>query len=355
MAGEDFGVGRFFVEAAFAAGGEEGAWGLGPCGRAWGLAEGREVFMFPFEVFDGVGDVEEVAREADFLHDVVEELSGWADEGAAGGVFLVAGLFADDDEFGVSGAFAEDGLGGVATDVAGGAGGGGFAELGESQWSARWRKMGAGAPGGGGGFFDHLLHASRGGAEQFGDRGGFGKRSPVAGRHFLDHRADADACRIKNVFVVCFPEHFHGIFGHAMGFTGVVEEFAAGPGDGGVGGEDGPVHIVEAVDEEVGDEGKNAVVGPMKGDEMGSAVGVFDFTEADEGAGFVGVAADGFFHVGEGVDVVVDGDCEEMGFAVGEAVEGAVEEVPAARVAVAGDGFCEVEEVLGDAEGVLGA
>jgi hypothetical protein len=66
---------------------------------------------FPFEVFDGVGEIEVVAVEAGFLQGFVEQLPGGADEGATLEVLAVAGLFADEHDAGVAGAFASDGLG----------------------------------------------------------------------------------------------------------------------------------------------------------------------------------------------------------------------------------------------------
>ena len=74
----DFFFAGFVVEAAF---------GLG----------------FEFEVFNGVGEVKFFAVEAGFLEGLVEEFSGGADEGTAGDVFLIAGLFADDHDARIGG------------------------------------------------------------------------------------------------------------------------------------------------------------------------------------------------------------------------------------------------------------
>jgi hypothetical protein len=81
------------------------------------------------EVLDGIGDVDEVAVDPGFREDGVEELSCRADEGLAGDVLLVAGLLADEDDARLLRAFAEDGLGGLAPEVAAAAGFGGARQL----------------------------------------------------------------------------------------------------------------------------------------------------------------------------------------------------------------------------------
>jgi len=87
----------------------------------------------PFEVLDGVGDVDLRAVDARVLQRLVEELPGWADEGPALQVLLVAGLLADEDDLGARLALAEDGLGAGLVEVAGGAAGGGLAQFCEAR------------------------------------------------------------------------------------------------------------------------------------------------------------------------------------------------------------------------------
>ena len=87
-------------------------------GTAGGDFAGVGLFMesafsggFPFEMFDGVGDVGFGAIDASFFKGFVEHPAGGADEGFAFEVFFVAGLFADENNARVFGAFAEDRLG----------------------------------------------------------------------------------------------------------------------------------------------------------------------------------------------------------------------------------------------------
>src|SRR5438045_1079853 len=90
---------------------------------------------FPLEVFDGVGDVDGRAIDVGGGEGFVEQAAGGADEGLAGEVFLVAGLFADEDEAGGGGAFAEDDVGGAAVEGAALAFGGGAGEGGEGDFA----------------------------------------------------------------------------------------------------------------------------------------------------------------------------------------------------------------------------
>ena len=66
---------------------------------------------FPFEMFHAVGDVGFGASDAGFFECFVEHAAGGADEWFAFEIFFVAGLFADENDAGMFGAFAEDGLG----------------------------------------------------------------------------------------------------------------------------------------------------------------------------------------------------------------------------------------------------
>lgn len=114
-AGGDFARVRFFVEAAFAGG-------------------------FPLEMFDGVGDVSEQAIDSGFGEGAIEEFASGADEGLTGEVLFVAGLFADEEDAGALGAFAEDGLRAGLPERAGPASFGGGAEFAEVPRRRRLRE-----------------------------------------------------------------------------------------------------------------------------------------------------------------------------------------------------------------------
>jgi len=122
--GDDFGPAWFGVEPLFAAA------------------------FLPFEVLDGVGDVDGCAVDFGGNEGFIEDPSGGADEGFAGTVFLVAGLFADEDDFGGGGALAEDGLGGVAVEGAAVAFLHGFGEGGEGDFFGQEVGRGAGGAAG---------------------------------------------------------------------------------------------------------------------------------------------------------------------------------------------------------------
>jgi hypothetical protein len=86
---------------------------------------------FPFEMFYGVGHVDFAAIYFQFFEGAVEQFAGGTDEGAAFDVFVVAGLFADEDDFGGLGSFTEDGLGGIFVEGAALAVAGGARQFGE--------------------------------------------------------------------------------------------------------------------------------------------------------------------------------------------------------------------------------
>ena len=92
------------------------------------LVEAEFAALDELEVLDCVGDEEGGAVEVELFEDAVEELAGGSDEGEGLEVFLVAGLFADEEEGGFGLAASGDGVRGVFVEVAaaaGGEGGGG--------------------------------------------------------------------------------------------------------------------------------------------------------------------------------------------------------------------------------------
>jgi hypothetical protein len=83
------------------------------------------------EVLDDVGDVESIARQADFPQGAVEYLSRRPHEGCALTIFLVARLFTHEDDPRVGRTAPEDGLARVAVEIASLAARRGGAKLGE--------------------------------------------------------------------------------------------------------------------------------------------------------------------------------------------------------------------------------
>ena len=65
---------------------------------------------FPFEMLNGIRNVHLIARNAGFHQGFVEQSAGGSDEWMALQIFLIAGLLSDEDDLGVSGAFAKHGL-----------------------------------------------------------------------------------------------------------------------------------------------------------------------------------------------------------------------------------------------------
>jgi len=80
----------------------------------------------PFKMFDGIRDVDVVAGNAGFDQGFVEQSARGSDEGMALQVLLIAGLLADEDNFGVSRTFAEYGLRGALIEVTAGTAFGGL-------------------------------------------------------------------------------------------------------------------------------------------------------------------------------------------------------------------------------------
>ena len=92
--GCDFGAVWFFVDAAFAT-------------------------RFPFEMFDGIGDVGFVAIDARLFERRVEQFPGGADERPPLAIFLIPGLFSDEKDSRLACAVAKNSLRRVFVEVAG--------------------------------------------------------------------------------------------------------------------------------------------------------------------------------------------------------------------------------------------
>ena len=89
----------------------------GPAGRNF---RGGRLFVFPtlslglpFEVFHGIGDIDLTPRNADFSQRLVQDLPCGTDKRFPGQVFLIARLFADEQERRMEASFAEDRLSGI--------------------------------------------------------------------------------------------------------------------------------------------------------------------------------------------------------------------------------------------------
>src|SRR5204862_2073581 len=83
----------------------------------------------PLEVLDDVRDVDLAPVDPCVLERLVEKLPGRPHEGLALQVLLVAGLLADEDDLGLRGALAEDGMRPGLVQRAGGSPGGGLLQL----------------------------------------------------------------------------------------------------------------------------------------------------------------------------------------------------------------------------------
>ena len=152
-----------------------------------------------------------------------------------------------------------------------------------------------------------------GGADEVGDGGGFGEVAPVFPWHFGCHGADLEAGGVEDAAVIGAPVLLHAVIVRDVGFlrAGGEDEVLAVPVGAAVGGEDRPGHGGEAADEEGGVGFDDVVVGFEPGDVAG-AFGFRDFAEADEGAHFVGVAADGLGEVLDALDFGVGGAFEQV-------------------------------------------
>ncbi len=119
---------------------------------------------------------------------------------------------------------------------------------------------------------DHGFDSGLGLGDEGGEEGYFRKVLPVADGHLGAHGFGVEAGGVEDAGVVAAPEGFQFVFsggGLAGEAGGKGELFGDGvPGDGGIGGEDGPAHNGEAVGEEGGGEGQDAVVGLIPGDEV---------------------------------------------------------------------------------------
>ena len=76
----------------------------------------------PFEVLDGVRDVDRVAGDTGFHERFVKQSAGGPHKGMPLQVLLIAGLLADEDKFCMRGAFSKHGLSGPLVQIALGAG-----------------------------------------------------------------------------------------------------------------------------------------------------------------------------------------------------------------------------------------
>src|SRR5438874_9778684 len=105
----------------------------GELAHAGRLMDPSLALLDELEVLHGVRDVEPRAGETDFGQHTVEDLAGWTDERRALAVFLISGLLAHEHDPRVGWAQSEDGLRGVAIEIAPGAFRGGGPELGQAR------------------------------------------------------------------------------------------------------------------------------------------------------------------------------------------------------------------------------
>jgi hypothetical protein len=74
---------------------------------------------FPFEMLDDVGDVSLRAINVSFFECIVKQTTCWANKGFALEVFFITWLFADEENFSATRAFAKDRLRATLPEVAG--------------------------------------------------------------------------------------------------------------------------------------------------------------------------------------------------------------------------------------------
>jgi hypothetical protein len=91
----------------------------GDFGRVWFFVDAAFSARFPFEVFDGIGDVGFVAIDAGLFECCIQQFAGGADERPPLAIFLIPGLFSDEKDSRLARAVAKDGLRGVFVEVAG--------------------------------------------------------------------------------------------------------------------------------------------------------------------------------------------------------------------------------------------
>ena len=75
----------------------------------------------PFEMLDGVRDIDLVARDAGFHPRFIKQPAGGTHKGMPLQILLIAGLLADEDKFCMRGAFSKHGLSGPLVEIAPGA------------------------------------------------------------------------------------------------------------------------------------------------------------------------------------------------------------------------------------------
>ena len=100
----------------------------------WFFVLAAFALRFPFEVFDGVGDVDIPADDTGLFQCPVEEMSGRSHEGMAGQILLIARLFADKQQLGPRRPFAEHRLRGLFIEVTAHAGRRRLLQIGKRQF-----------------------------------------------------------------------------------------------------------------------------------------------------------------------------------------------------------------------------
>ena len=154
----------------------------------------------------GIRDVNFFPVDAHLRKRAIQQLSCWSDERPTFAIFRIAGLLADEDDFGIARAFAKDCLRGVFVERTRNSGRGSVAQrvdvVGIGQLCEMpvcfGRMLGLAAG-------DHLFNSGGSFADQRRDKGRFGKILPMPLRHLSLHRMYFHARGIKNVRVVRTP------------------------------------------------------------------------------------------------------------------------------------------------------
>ena len=158
---------------------------------------------------------------------------------------------------------------------------------------------------------------------------------------------DLDPRRIENVRVILPPQRLDcvAVGGFGAQKSGAKVNVFPVPVRAAIRRQDRPAHVGKAIDEKGRVPFYNMMPGFEPGDIPRPSVVVSHGAKTDKGTHFMHVVPDGLVHLRESMDVGVDGNLEQMGLAVGQPKQCAVEQGPALRIAVACDTPGDLQEL----------